>query len=184
MVSLDNYHAKVVVSISASTFLANKINRLFGQVILKLPDEEQFGLSGMILIGPRELAVNFYRKITSDTKFGLGSSINLYIGNGNYALWFRGNLTDSEFLITIIIDDLDEKSDDYIKGLIAYKLSELSYGWKTISNAPPEELMNMLDQTGMNSPFGSEERENYERNVDEEARRLGFSEELLAYDLG
>jgi len=164
MVNLQDFYKTSLVRIDPySASSADRINRLVGQVITRLPDEEQFGMTGSIFIGPKEAMVNLHKKSSVHPVLGRGLGENLFIKDGNYRFWFLEDLKDSSYLITLALDTWDEKSDNYIIGLIAYKMSELSYVWK-VRKIPP---------------IGSEE---YERKVDEEAKRLGFAKELLAYD--
>lgn len=183
MVNLQKFYRNAKVSITTySSPSADRIKQLFNQVITRLPDEEQFGITGTILIGPEEAIVNFYRNASSISNFGLDPDTNFLINDGNFRFWFTEDLEDASYLITLVVDNLDEKSDDYIKGLIAYKISEWSYAWKIAREVWHEsgewaEHVTILNQR--TPPIRSEE---YERNVDEEAERLGFAQELLVYD--
>lgn len=181
MLKLKYTYRNTIVSIVASYLLVKRISELFDQVTMKLPDEEQFGMIGSIFIAPKEAIVNFHKKSSSHPILGRGLSTNLFIKDGNYRLWFAKDLKDSCYLITLALDTWDEKSDDCITGLIAYKISEMSYMWKVREITPelrelekPEIMPNHRIQ-----PIGSEE---YEGNVNKEVERLGFGKELLAYD--
>lgn len=181
MVNLQKFYRNSKVRIAAySPSLAYRIKKLFNQAITRLPNEEQFEITGTILIGPEELMTKMGVSISSTLRFP--PNINLNTSNGNCAIWYHENLKDFYYLITRRIDNLDEKSDDYIKGLTAYNIAGWSYVWKTAREVWHEpggfkEHVTILNQRI--PPIRSEE---YERNVDEETKRLGFAKELLAYD--
>lgn len=132
MVNLQNYYENVDVIVDTSHPLANKIKRLFDQVITKLPDEEQFRTIGTIVIGFVETIANFTKQHLKNIT---GLSSNLHINDGNCVCLFYDDLRDWEFFITLAIDNLNKKSDSHIQGLIAYKISEWSYRWKLTREA-------------------------------------------------
>ena len=68
------------------------------------------------------------------------------------------------YVVSILTDSLADKSDDYIIGLIAYELSEMSYAWRK----------NKIE----NGHLDSLETQGYEDSVVGEARRLGFGKEM------
>lgn len=182
MLKLKYAYKNILISMVASYLLVRRISELFDQITMKLPDEEQFGIIGTIFVGSRKEIVNFYKKSPSIPNFGLDKNTILSIKEGNFRIWFDTGLENFSYLITLVIDDLCARSDDYIKGLIAYKISEWSCFWKTareVHHEPgeSEEAVTILNQK---LPLiGSEE---YMRNVEKEAERLGFDKELLAYD--
>ena len=68
------------------------------------------------------------------------------------------------YVVSILTDNLPEKSDDYITGQIAYGISQMSYAWR--------------DEKVMNGLLDSLETQGYEDSVVGEARRLGFEKEM------
>ena len=182
MLKLKYAYKNILVSMVTSYLLVRRISELFDQITMKLPDEEQFRMMGSIFIAPKEAIVNFYKNAGSKIDPGFDITVNSVIIDGNFTCTIHKKLESWLFLITIIVDKLDEKSDDYIKGLIVYKILGWSYVWKTakeIWHEPGELKEHLMILNQRIAPSGSEE---YERKVDEEAKRLGFAKELLAYD--
>jgi len=71
MVSLENYYEKVPVSFSSESS-GIRIKQLLDQVILRLPDEEQFGIVGEIPIDIRYALGQVL--VDANLKYGLPSS--------------------------------------------------------------------------------------------------------------
>ena len=137
-----------------------RVSGLLDGVIQDLPDEEQFKTKGTIWIYKRKEAIDFW---------------NMSGGPGElfgYSAPFENPRVDGHcvfhpspmFDIFIIVDgdfDLDQRTDGYIKGMIAWEFGRLSYYWKVTKN---------IILTG-------EQDDN--KAVTDEARRLGFEEEIF-----
>jgi hypothetical protein len=90
------------------------------------------------------------------------------------------------YIITIIVDELPSRTDDYVKGLVAHELSEMSYKFRLVQNElpalrkmRPKARKIMLEKLGFsNAAVGSPQYAEHERSVNEEAIRLGFSKEI------
>ena len=188
MVSLEKYYENVEVTLDG-TALSNRVKEQLDKVVEELPDEEQFGITGEIYIGQQAWIQNILVEKSTDLQTGDPATVSA--GDGNI---IRGidyeNLGNSFYVATFVVDGLDIMSDDYIMGLIGYKLSEWSYVWNEISNipdwnnlGPKERIENIGRLSPSRFPLGNKEREEYERRVDDEAVRLGFANELAAYEM-
>jgi len=107
-------------------------------------------------------------------------------GNCHFAI--GPTVETSMYIVTIIIDHLHHKSDDYIRGLIAHEFAEMSYMFRTVQSEkknllrmkPKARQIHMNQLTRSNFSPGSMEYEVREYYVNEEAARLGFSKEVQA----
>ena len=186
MVSLENYYARVMVA-DDKTDISQRVKEQLDQIVDRLPDEQQFSMTGGIFIGNEERMRRFLIKVSAD--FHTGSPASVYVRNSNYS-YMINNLNNSEYYFTLVTDRLVNASDDYIRGLIAYAISMWSLFWRTANNIPnwedlgEEERMTSLNAVNPNRfPVGTREREEYERRVLTEAQRLGFLNEFLAYEI-
>ncbi|MEX2059631.1 MAG: hypothetical protein WD966_01030, partial [Nitrosopumilaceae archaeon] len=108
--------------------------------------------------------------------------------DGNCTYLFGETVDKSFYIITIIIDDLEHKSDDYIKGLIAHELAELSYAWKIAEDnleslkklKPRARLVRMNQITNQDEPTTSKKYGEHEVTINQEGIRLGFEKEIKA----
>src|SRR6185437_4267294 len=116
------------------TPLGIRIRGILDDTITRLPNEEQFGIKGQINFFPRLAAIEFWNYHASQLRFGPDMSIPM---DGNCTHQLAENVENSGFIITIIVDDLDNKYDGYIGGLIAHEISELSYAWKKVQENLP-----------------------------------------------
>ena len=78
----------------------------------------------------------------------------------------HGNVLDGEqwlafYVVSILTDNLSDKSDDYIVGLIAYEISVMSCAWQGT-----KKRLKQIDK----------------KDIKNEARRLGFGNEIDALD--
>ncbi|MDE1828861.1 MAG: hypothetical protein KGI25_00920 [Thaumarchaeota archaeon] len=186
MVSLENYYARVVAP-DDRTAISKRVKKHLDEIVWRLPDEEQFGMTGGIFIGDSELTSLFLVKVSVD--FHTGDPMSVSVRDSNH-LYIINNLNNAEYYFTLVTDGLENMSDDYIKGLIVYPMSKWSLLWRTANNIPNweeldhEKRMTLLETVTPNRfPVGTREHEEYERRVQAEAQRLGFLNELLAYDI-
>ncbi len=164
--------------------LGQRIKFLLDEVIQGLPDEEQFQMKGQIAFYQREAAVEFWKQLRP--QLGFGPDLLPTNRDGNCIYQFGPTIQDSFFIITIIIDNLESHSDDYIKGLITHELSEMSLHWNatqkemsSLIRMKPKARQIKMDQiTKQNAEPGSKEYDESEKNVNDEARRLGFQKEI------
>ncbi len=184
MVELENFYKNVSVSNDDSQSLGQRLKSSLDDVIQRLPDEEQFQMRGQIVFNTRQQAIEFWNTI--GLKLGFGPDFTPYNRDGNCTYLIRPDVENSIFIITIIVDNLESRSDDYLKGLIAHELSEMSYIWNAVQKEKPT-LMKMkpkarqikMDQiTQQNTEPCSKEYDEHEKNVNDEARRLGFQKEI------
>ena len=184
MVELETFFQNVTVSTDESHPLGQRLKTLLEDVILRLPDEEQFHMRGQILFNTREQAVKFWAVI--GPKVGVATDLRPYNRDGNCFYFVAEKVENSSFIITIIVDKLEFRSDDYIKGLITHELSEMSYAWKTFQKEMPtlkkmkakarQIKIEQITKQGINTD--SKEYAEHEQYVNDEARRLGFQEEI------
>lgn len=184
MVELENFYKNVSVSNDESQSLGQRLKSCLENVIQRLPDEEQFQMKGQILFNTKQQAIEFWNTI--GPKLGFGPDFRPYNRDGNCTYFIGPDVENSMYVITIIVDNLESRSDDYLKGLIAHELSEMSYNWNMVQKEKPT-LMKMkpkarqikMDQiTKQNAEPGSKEYDEAEKNVNDEARRLGFQKEI------
>ena len=184
MVELETFYQNVHVFIDRSHPLGQRLTPLLEDVIQRLPDEEQFQIKGQIAFRTRPEAVEFWKIMRP--KLGFAPDLIPHNRDGNCTYGIGPTVQDSMYTITIIVDNLDLRSDNYIKGLLAHEFSEMSYAWKVIQKEIPT-LIKMkprgrqikMDQlTKQNSDPSSKEYAEHEKNVNDEAKRLGFQEEI------
>ena len=141
-------------------------------------------MRGQIAFNTREQAVKFWEKVGS--KIGFSPDLRPYNRDGNCVYKIAETIENSMFRITIIVDNLEFRSNDYIKGLIAHEFSEMSYSWKTIQKEMPSlkkmgakaRQIKMEQITKQSSNPDSKEYAEHEQDVNDEASRLGFQEEI------
>ena len=179
-------HVKILNSI-LDTELGIRISELLEKVIRRLPDEEQFKMKGIISISTRDQAMELW-KLTGP-KFGISPNFDFpFDGNCSYEV---GETIDySKFIITIVVDNLVEKSDDYIIGLFAHELAEMSYPYRKIMENSDslkklkprarEVMMNKIIH--QSDSITDKEHQKHENEVNNEAARLGFEKEIIAMD--
>lgn len=193
MVNPREFYERIRVEIfgnEESASLVNRINNLVEEVITKLTDEPQFRMKGEIKICPRDFAIKFWDM--KNREMGSRTDMRPTDRDGNCTYWFPENIEDYFFIITIITDNLDSRSDDYIKGLLAHEIAEMSLAYRIrqrnndrLEKLKPKARDVFWNQlTGQNSPMGSREWEEHEKRADEEAKRLGFPNEILALNMG
>lgn len=171
---------------TVSPSLANRLKESFYKITTRLPDEEQFEMQGYVNFLTKQHAIDYWDMM--NPRIGTSTDFRHYNKDGNCTHIMNEKIDFSRFYITIIIDDLESKSDNYIKGLIAHELSEMSYTWRALQNEKknlkklkPKAVQVRMDQiTKQNSTIGTKDHQEHENNVDNEARRLGFSEEIDA----
>lgn len=186
MVNLQKYQKNVRISMHNSSLLADRLIELFGQVILRLPAEEQFEIPGQINFLTKRQAIEYWDMREPHGRKSL--DFRLYPIDGNCEYSIRENVKDSNFIITIIVDNLEFKSDDYIRGLIAHEISEMSYTWRVVQGEkenlkklkPKAREVRINQITKQNAAIGTKDRQEHENNIDNEARRLGFGREIEA----
>jgi len=184
LVGLENFYNNVNVHNDESQPLGQRLRSSLEDVIQRLPDEEQFQIRGQIQFNTREQAINFWN--TVGPEIGFSPDLRPHNRDGNCVYSIGPEVEVLMFVITIIVDNLESRSDDYLKGLIAHELSELSYTWNTVQKEKPA-LMKMKKKarqimiekiTKQSSEPGSKEYDEHEKNVNDEARRLGFQKEI------
>jgi len=184
LVELEKFYTNVKVTNDYSRPLGQRLKALLENVIQRLPNEEQFQMKGMIFFNTRSQAIEFWEQMRP--KLGFGPDLRPYNRDGNCTYAIGPTVQDSMFAITIIIDNLDFRSDDYIKGLLAHEFSEMSHAWRitqkempTLLKMKPKARLIKMDQlTKQNSDPSSKEYAEHEKNVNDEAERLGFRKEI------
>ena len=189
MVSLSDFYDKVKVYLDNSHSLGKRIRPLLDDVIIRLPAEEQFGMKGMIAFNTREQSVEIWDKLKS--QFGMAPDLKPINRDGNCFFTISELVEDAMFYIIIIIDDLENRSDDYIKGLIAHELAEMSHPWKLTRKEIPrlrkmkpkarQIFLNKLTKQDFDA--NSIEYREHEIAVNNEAKRLGFEKEIETLEM-
>ena len=177
-----------------SSDIVKRIRSLFDEVVERLPDEEQFKITGLIVIDTRQTAMGLWN-IWRHQWNTAGPDFNLdLVGNcqyqpaGSFDNMRKLDRAADWYVITIIVDNLESKTDDYIKGLIAHELSEMSCpyrilqeNWDTLKKMKPAARPVMYDKwTKANAVLGSKEYQEHEDDINNEAIRLGFQKEIDA----
>ena len=153
---------------------------------MKLPDEEQLEMPGWINCISRQQAIEYWDMM--NPTIGASTDFRLISKDGNCTYFINENIEHSRFYITIIVDHLESKSDDYIKGLFAHEISEMSFSWRAIQyekenlkKLKPKARQVRINQiTKQNAAIGTKDHLEHENNADNEARRLGFVKEIDA----
>ena len=170
----------------------NRMERLLHNVVKRLPEEEQFmpwmsqGIAdtakvGEILFGTRNQLSPVWEALSKgDAAFFVSTcQIPFHpetlenmkrisdLAPDFVIPWDSNCAYDNDipfYVVTIVTDNLAEKSDDYIIGLIAHAISQMSYAWR--------------EKKVMSGLLDSLETQGYEDNARGEARRLGFGKEM------
>ena len=197
MVNTTDFHKHVSVE-GVLPRLAKRSMTLLNEVIERLPDEEQFKITGLIRFDTKQTALDFYEKNRTTFWKHLHPSLELerpavqwegFNGNCQYVYETSERSRDiDEYFITIIIDYFDNKTDDFIKGVIVHELSEMSYpcrkyldNWPSLKKMKPDPRLVWMEQwTKYNPDPYSKQCQEHEANVDNEAIRLGFQKEIDA----
>ena len=174
-----------------SSDIVKRIRSLLDEVVDRLPDEWQFKTTGMIRFDTRQTASEFWQEFRH--KWGHAPDFSRVERDGNCEYYFSySNRADSRYIITIIVNDLDSRTDDYIKGLIVHELSEFSYpfrmymeNWDSLKKMKPKARHVRENQLtiSMDDP-GSKKYQEHEAEVNNEAIRLGFQKEIDALEVG
>ena len=177
-----------------SSDIVKRIRSLLDEVVERLPDEEQFKIKCRLIIFPRQIVMELWKRYSPIWKIA-GPNFNLdLVGNCQYQPAGSFNNLDKRaragdrYVITIIVDNLESKTDDYIKGLIAHELSEMSCpyrilqeNWDTLKKMKPAARPVMYDKwTKANAVPESKEYQEHEDDINNEAIRLGFQKEIDA----
>ena len=191
MVNTADFYKHTPVSCDTSQPLGKKLIFLLDEVVERLPDEWQFKTTGMIRFDTRQTASEFWQQFSQ--QWGHAPDFSRVERDGNCEYHFSySNRADDRYIITIIVNDLDSRTDDYIKGLIVHEFAEMSYpfrklqeNWDSIKKMKPKARqvrMNQLTKS-MDDP-GSKKYQEHEAEVNNEAIRLGFQKEIDALEVG
>ena len=171
--------------------LGQRLMSLLDEVVERLPDEWQFKTTGMIRFDTMQTASEFWQQFSQQWGHAPDFSRVERDGNCEYSFSYS-NRADDRYIITIIVNDLDSRTDDYIKGLIVHEFAEMSYpfrklqeNWDSIKKMKPKARqvrMNQLTKS-MDDP-GSKKYQEHEAEVNNEAIRLGFQKEIEALEGG
>ena len=187
MVNTADFYKHTTVSCDRSHPLGKRIMSLLDEVVERLPDEEQFKITGMIRFDTRQTALEFWQQFRHQWGHAPDFRVNLD-GNCEYSYRWSDERIDDRYIITIIVDDLDSKTDEYIKGLIVHELSEMSYpsrklqeNWDSLKKMKPKARQVMMNKwTKSTDHAESKEYQEHEDEVNNEAIRLGFQKEIDA----
>ena len=186
MVNTADFYKHTTVSCDRLDPLGKRLLSLLDEVVERLPDEEQFKITGMIRFDTRQTASEFWQQFGH--QWGHAPDFSRVGRDGNCEYYFSySNRADSRYIITIIVNDLDSRTDDYIKGLIVHELSEMSYpfrmymeNWDSLKKMKPKARLimeNRLTKVMFDEPEGKEYQE-HEVEVNNEVIRLGFKKEM------
>ena len=191
MVNTADFYKHTTVSCDRSHPLGKRNMSLLDEVVERLPDEWQFKTTGMIRFDTMQTASEFWQQFSQQW----GHAPDFRVGrDGNCEYYFSySNRADDRYIITIIVNDLDSRTDDYIKGLIVHELSEMSYpfrmymeNWDSLKKMKPKARQvreNQLTKVMYDEPEGKKYQE-HEDEVNNEAIRLGFQKEIDALEVG
>ena len=192
MVNTADFYKHTTVSCDRSHPLGKRIMSLLDEVVERLPDEEQFKITGMIRFDTRQTALEFWQQFRHQWGHAPDFRVRLD-GNCEYSYKWSDERIDDRYIITIIVDYLDSRTDDYIKGLIVHEFAEMSYpfrklqeNWDSIKKMKPKARqvrMNQLTKVMYDEPEGKKYQE-HEDEVNNEAIRLGFQKEIDALEVG
>ena len=112
MVNTADFYKHTTVSCDRSHPLGKRIMSLLDEVVERLPDEEQFKITGMIRFDTRQTALEFWQQFRHQWGHAPDFRVNLD-GNCEYSFSYS-NSADDRYIITIIVNDLDSSTDDYI----------------------------------------------------------------------
>jgi len=189
MVNTADFYKHTTVSCDRSHPLGKRIMSLLDEVVERLPDEEQFKITGMIRFDTRQTALEFWQQFRHQWGHAPDFRVNLD-GNCEYSFKWSDERIDDRYIITIIVDDLDSKTDEYIKGLIVHEFSEMSYpsrklqeNWDSLKKMKPKARQVMMNKwTKSTDHAESKEYQEHEDEVNNEAIRLGFQREIDALE--
>ena len=190
MVNTANFYKHTMVMCDMLNPLGKRITSLLDDVVEKLPDEEQFKITGMIRFDTRQTALEFWQQFSPKWGHAPDFRVNLD-GNCQYSYGIdERSRAGDRYIITIIVDYLDSRTDDYIKGLIVHELSEMSYpfrklqeNWDSLKKMKPKARQVMMNKfTKSTSDPGSMQYQEHEDEVNNEAIRLGFQKEIDALE--
>ena len=128
MIDLNEFYKNVHVVCVREVPLGKRVFTLLEEVIQLLPDEPQFKAPGQsaFMIGNIHEATAFWEKI--GPKWGHaptlvrrnkdGEVVALRDGNCEFALLENNSQLGVTYIITIVVDELDGRTDGYIKGII------------------------------------------------------------------
>ena len=117
-----------------------------------------------------------------------GEVVALRDGNCEFAFLENDSQLGVTYIITIVVDELDGRTDGYIKGLIVHELSEMSSMFRIVQKnfnelnkmKPKARQVMMNKLTKSTDDADSQEYQKHEEEVNNEARRLGFEKEIDA----
>ena len=194
MVNIDDFNKHANFLCDESDPDVKIIKSLFDEVVERLPDEEQFKITGLIVIDTKQIAMGLWN-IWRHQWNTAGPDFNLdLVGNcqyqpaGSFDNMRKLDRAADWYVITIIVDNLESKTDDYIKGLIAHELSEMSCpyrilqeNWDTLKKMEPADRPVMYAKwTKADAVPESKEYQEHEDDINNEAIRLGFQKEIDA----
>ena len=189
MVNTADFYKHTDVDCDSSQDIVKRIKPLLDEVVERLPDEEQFKITGMIRFDTRQTALEFWQQFRHQWGHAPDFRVNLD-GNCEYSYRWSDERIDDRYIITIIVDYLDSRTDDYIKGLIVHELSEMSYpsrklqeNWDSLKKMKPKARQVMMNKwTKSTDHAESKEYQEHETEINNEAIRLGFQKEIDALE--
>ena len=175
-----------------SSDIVKRIRSLLDEVVERLPDEEQFKIKCRLIIFPRQIVMELWKRYSPIWKIA-GPNFNLdlvgncqYVPTGDFNNLDKRTRANDRYFITILVDNLESKTDDYIKGLLAHELSEMSCpyrilqeNWDTLKKMEPADRPVMYAKwTKADAVPESKEYQEHEDDINNEAIRLGFQKEI------
>ena len=189
MVNTADFYKHTMVLCDMLDPLGKRLMSLLDEVVERLPDEWQFKTTGMIRFDTRQTALEFWQQFRHQWGHAPDFRVNLD-GNCEYSYRWSDERIDDRYIITIIVDYLDSRTDDYIKGLIVHELSEMSYpsrklqeNWDSLKKMKPKARQVMMNKwTKSTDHAESKEYQEHETEINNEAIRLGFQKEIDALE--
>ena len=186
MVNTADFYKHTTVLNDPSNLLGKRIRSLLDEVVERLPDEEQFKMKGAFLFAPKEKARQFWQEYMQNWGSDGPNFAYAFYGECSWS-YISPTISEDMYFITILVDYLDSETDDYIKGIIAHELAEMSLpfrkmqeNWDSLKKMKLKARQVKMDQLTSAGVPGSKEWQKHEEEVDNEARRLGFQKEIDA----
>ena len=188
MVDVEEFYSRIKVYEDIQDPVLQKVKPLYEDVIQRLPDEEQFQIKGFFVFNYRDEVIKYWALNGPILRSLLGPEPDFTISDrdGNCTFAFGDSIEHSVYYLTIVLDKLSQKSDDYIKGLFAHEFAELSFPWRVIKEhetelqklKPLEKNVRINQLTKKDAQTGTSEYQEHENLVNQEAIRLGFEKEI------
>ena len=183
MVSLEKFYENVEERFH-NEVIKEKFKPLLDDVIGRLPDEPQFLKIDEIYFAPKSRVLEYLISVYPEKNF-----TKEWVpegGDGDCQTGFSEDGDISKCIISLLTDYLQDKKDDYIKGVIIHEICHMIYLWNLLqkeklnfaklSLKAKKIRLNQIGQTDIKA--GSKEYYEKEKKVNAEAKKLGYEKEI------